>query len=167
MNPRERKPQGSELDQALRFGKEVVTRARQFSGEFLLSSKERLTKPSEVEIIDKIVNSGIRNFVWFHCSITDTMQQAVVEKAHIATHVAGGDGLRQFARSRGAGYPVAEGHRWGHYLQFAPVRRSSGIPNPAFSCHCPGEPRTQNIAIQPDHDQCQRPSQRPACAAAF
>ncbi|OGH53176.1 MAG: hypothetical protein A3G15_02295 [Candidatus Levybacteria bacterium RIFCSPLOWO2_12_FULL_40_10] len=81
MNPRERKPQGSELDQALRFGKEVVTRARQFSGEFLLSSKERLTKPSEVEIMDKIVNSGIRNFVWFHCSITDTMQQAVVEKA--------------------------------------------------------------------------------------
>lgn len=62
-------------------GKDIVSRAAQLSGEFLVTSKERLTRPSEVEIIDRIVDSGIKNFVWFHCSITDTMQQAVAEKA--------------------------------------------------------------------------------------
>jgi len=61
--------------------RQLATRAAHLGGDILANSAERLGKPTEVEIIDKLVDSGIRNFFWFHCSITDTMQQVVVDKA--------------------------------------------------------------------------------------
>ena len=91
MNLPESEPQPNKLELAKRLGqeiaggatkrgREIASRAARLSGEFILSSEERLIRPTEVEIVDRIANSGIKNFVWFHCSITDTMQQTVVEK---------------------------------------------------------------------------------------
>ncbi len=89
----ERKPGFAEetLDQSLGIvrssgiiadrSRQLVTRAAHLGGDLLSNSVERLGKPTEVEIIDKLVDSGIKNFFWFHCSITDTMQQVVVDRA--------------------------------------------------------------------------------------